>query len=102
MSGLIVVFLWFDTHDVAQNVTTAWLLGGTNIVLSVSRIRSSMCYFSLKFCLQGGGVIDGNGLVWWEAYATNPDAGVAGGSSLTFARPIPLTIYQGTVRASIN
>jgi polygalacturonase len=30
--------------------------------------------------------------VWWNYFAANPNAGVAGGSSRTFARPVPLTI----------
>ncbi|GJJ09196.1 hypothetical protein Clacol_003418 [Clathrus columnatus] len=57
-----------------QNATTFWLLGGTNLHLS------------------GGGTIDGNGQIWWDAFASNGNAGVAGASSLTFARPVPLTI----------
>lgn len=32
------------------------------------------------------------GQVWWEAFARNGQAGVAGGSSRVFARPIPLAI----------
>ncbi len=32
-------------------------------------------------------------LTWWDYYALHkPNAGVAGGSSRTFARPIPLTV----------
>lgn len=33
-----------------------------------------------------------SGQVWWEAFAQNGQAGVAGGSSRVFARPIPLAI----------
>jgi len=61
-----------------QNATTFWLLGGTNIHL------------------YGGGTIDGNGQVWWDTLANNHNTGTAGGSSTTFARPIPLTIYNST------
>ncbi|WVQ98574.1 hypothetical protein IAU59_005701 [Kwoniella sp. CBS 9459] len=57
-----------------QNATTAWLLQGDGITL------------------HGGGTIDGNGQVWWNYFATNKNKGVAGGSSRTFARPIPLTV----------
>ncbi|GJJ10571.1 hypothetical protein Clacol_004798 [Clathrus columnatus] len=57
-----------------QNATTFWLLGGTNLHLF------------------GGGTIDGNGQIWWDTFASNGEAGVAGGSSTVFARPVPLTI----------
>jgi len=60
-----------------QNATTAWLLSGTNITLF------------------GGGTIDGNGQVWYDGLATG-GAGVAGGSSTTFARPVPLTVANST------
>ncbi|GJE94846.1 glycoside hydrolase family 28 protein [Phanerochaete sordida] len=61
-----------------QNATTFWFLSGNNIHL------------------YGGGTIDGNGQVWWDAFAANPNAGTAGGSSRTFARPIPLTVGNST------
>ena len=76
--------------------TTFWFLSGRDIHL------------------YGGGTIDGNGQVWWDAFnnshvSTSPtsrfqlaflifmlkfgkNSGTAGGSSLTFARPIPLTV----------
>lgn len=57
-----------------QNATTFWLLGGNNIHV------------------YGGGTIDGNGQIWWDEFASNGDAGVAGGSSTTFSRPVPLTV----------
>jgi len=57
-----------------QNATTFWFLSGQNIHL------------------HGPGTIDGNGQVWWDTFNTTQDAGTAGGSSTTFARPIPLTI----------
>ncbi|KAJ3552519.1 hypothetical protein NM688_g4112 [Phlebia brevispora] len=58
-----------------QNATTFWFLSGSHI------------------CMHGGGTINGNGQVWWDALSTNgQDAGTAGGSSRTFARPIPLTV----------
>ncbi|KAG8852227.1 hypothetical protein FRB96_008873 [Tulasnella sp. 330] len=61
-----------------QNATTFFFLSGTNIYL------------------HGGGTIDGNGQLWWNTYEANKNAGVAGGSSTTFARPIPLTIGNAT------
>jgi len=61
-----------------QNATTFWFLSGNNIHL------------------YGGGTIDGNGQVWWDTFATNNNAGTAGGSSTTFARPIPLTVGNST------
>ncbi|KZT03751.1 glycoside hydrolase family 28 protein [Laetiporus sulphureus 93-53] len=57
-----------------QNATTFWFLSGDNIHL------------------YGGGTIDGNGQVWWDEYAISGDSGTAGGSSTTFARPVPLTV----------
>ncbi|KAL7414444.1 pectin lyase-like protein [Mrakia frigida] len=57
-----------------QNATTFWLLSGTGITLS------------------GGGTIDANGQIWWEQFARSGNAGVAGGSSRTFSRPVPLTV----------
>ncbi|EIN05315.1 hypothetical protein PUNSTDRAFT_146014 [Punctularia strigosozonata HHB-11173 SS5] len=57
-----------------QNATTFWFLSGDNIHL------------------YGGGTLDGNGQVWWEHQAAFPNAGTAGGSSRTFARPVPLTV----------
>ncbi|WWC69721.1 uncharacterized protein I206_103664 [Kwoniella pini CBS 10737] len=57
-----------------QNATTYWFFGGSGITL------------------HGGGTIDANGQTWWDYYAQNPSAGVAGGSSRVFARPIPLTV----------
>jgi galacturan 1,4-alpha-galacturonidase len=68
--------------------------------------------------MNGGGTIDGNGQIWWfvppsekaasradadfplllvplsdrEAFARNKNRGVAGGSSRTFSRPIPLVV----------
>lgn len=61
-----------------QNATTFWFLSGNNIHL------------------YGGGTIDGNGQVWWDALANNNNAGTAGGSSRTFARPVPLTVGNST------
>ncbi|KIJ37292.1 glycoside hydrolase family 28 protein [Sphaerobolus stellatus SS14] len=61
-----------------QNATTFWLLGGQNLHMF------------------GGGTIDGNGQVWWDTFASNNNAGTAGGSSTTFARPVPLTIFNST------
>lgn len=40
--------------------------------------------------------MDGNGQIWWDALANNHDSGAAGGSSRTFARPIPLTVGNAT------
>ncbi|KAK7686032.1 hypothetical protein QCA50_010843 [Cerrena zonata] len=57
-----------------QNATTFWFLSGNNIHL------------------YGGGTIDGNGQVWWDTFNRTHNAGTAGGSSTTFARPIPLTV----------
>ncbi|KZT22387.1 glycoside hydrolase family 28 protein [Neolentinus lepideus HHB14362 ss-1] len=61
-----------------QNATTFWFLSGNNIHL------------------YGGGTLDSNGQVWWDAYATNQNSGTAGGSSRTFARPVPLTVGNAT------
>ncbi|KZO90302.1 glycoside hydrolase family 28 protein [Calocera viscosa TUFC12733] len=61
-----------------QNATTAWLLGGNNITL------------------YGGGTIDGNGQVWYDGLKTIGSTGTAGGSSTTFARPVPLTIFNSS------
>ncbi|RDX42441.1 pectin lyase-like protein [Lentinus brumalis] len=61
-----------------QNATTAWWLSGKDIHL------------------YGGGTIDGNGQVWWDTYNNTHDSGTAGGSSRTFARPIPLTVGNST------
>ncbi|KAI0087365.1 pectin lyase-like protein [Irpex rosettiformis] len=57
-----------------QNATTFWFLSGQNIHM------------------YGGGTIDGNGQVWWDTFNNSHNAGTAGGSSRTFARPIPLTV----------
>ena len=67
--------------------------------------------------MHGGGTLDANGQVWWDALASSnvcllgfrqcygliwitdkpvQDVGVAGGSSRTFARPVPLTIGNAT------
>ena len=68
--------------------------------------------------MYGGGTIDGNGQVWWDtlnnthvrrsipvnhekAHSLVTDVsiqntGTAGGSSTTFARPIPLTVGNST------
>ncbi|KAL1949040.1 hypothetical protein VTO73DRAFT_10846 [Trametes versicolor] len=59
---------------VYQNATTFWFLSGNNIHL------------------YGGGTLDGNGQVWWDTFNNSHNAGTAGGSSTTFARPIPLTV----------
>ncbi|KAI8972908.1 pectin lyase-like protein [Trametes punicea] len=59
---------------VYQNATTFWFLSGNNIHL------------------YGGGTIDGNGQVWWDTLNNTHNAGTAGGSSTTFARPVPLTV----------
>ncbi|KAG9041854.1 hypothetical protein FS837_011650 [Tulasnella sp. UAMH 9824] len=66
------------TLSAYQNATTFWFLSGNNIYL------------------HGPGTIDGNGQIWWDTYATSKDSGVAGGSSTTFARPIPLTVGNAT------
>lgn len=78
--------------------TTFWFLSGNNIHL------------------YGGGTLDGNGQVWWDTYnnthvsiknslssahsdsheCLSQDSGTAGGSSTTFARPIPLTVGNAT------
>ncbi|PSR76762.1 hypothetical protein PHLCEN_2v8214 [Hermanssonia centrifuga] len=57
-----------------QNATTFWFLSGE------------------KIQMHGGGTIDGNGQVWYDALANSSDTGTAGGSSRTFARPVPLTV----------
>ncbi|GBE83849.1 Probable exopolygalacturonase [Sparassis crispa] len=57
-----------------QNATTFWFLSGTNIHM------------------YGGGTIDGNGQVWYDTLNETSNAGTAGGSSITFARPVPLTV----------
>lgn len=64
--------------------------------------------------MYGGGTIDGNGQVWWDTLNNThvrppellllphilticlQDSGTAGGSSTTFARPIPLTVGNAT------
>ncbi|KAM5537637.1 hypothetical protein V8D89_008715 [Ganoderma adspersum] len=61
-----------------QNATTFWFLSGNNIHLF------------------GGGTLDGNGQVWWDTFNNTHDSGTAGGSSTTFARPIPLTVGNAT------
>ncbi|PCH35370.1 hypothetical protein WOLCODRAFT_80111 [Wolfiporia cocos MD-104 SS10] len=57
-----------------QNATTFWFLSGDHIHL------------------YGGGTIDGNGQVWYDYFNITQESGTAGSSTLTFARPIPLTI----------
>ncbi|EIW74312.1 hypothetical protein CONPUDRAFT_133182 [Coniophora puteana RWD-64-598 SS2] len=59
-----------------QNATTYWFFSGDNLHL------------------YGGGTIDGNGQVWWDY--PNKTVGTAGGSSTTFARPVPLTVGNAT------
>ncbi|KAH8103049.1 pectin lyase fold/virulence factor [Cristinia sonorae] len=61
-----------------QNATTAWFLSGN------------------KIHLYGGGTLDGNGQLWWDTYNISKNSGTAGGSSRTFARPIPLTVGNAT------
>lgn len=84
-------------HICYNLVTTFWLFQGANITL------------------HGGGTIDGNGQVWWDAFAIDENGGVSvchlssivyalsccaynvmlqipAGSSRGFSRPIPLTI----------
>ncbi|KAI0325169.1 pectin lyase-like protein [Cubamyces sp. BRFM 1775] len=61
-----------------QNATTFWFLSGNNIHM------------------YGGGTIDGNGQVWWDTLNNTHNSGTAGGSSTTFARPIPLTVGNAT------
>ncbi|EKM57997.1 glycoside hydrolase family 28 protein [Phanerochaete carnosa HHB-10118-sp] len=61
-----------------QNASTAWFLSGNNILL------------------HGGGTLDANGQVWYDAFASSNDAGTAGGSSTTFERPVPLTVGNST------
>ncbi|KAI9065287.1 glycoside hydrolase family 28 protein [Trametes sanguinea] len=63
---------------VYQNATTFWFLSGNNIHM------------------YGGGTIDGNGQVWWDTLNNTHNSGTAGGSSTTFARPIPLTVGNAT------
>ncbi|KAJ8474976.1 hypothetical protein ONZ51_g6872 [Trametes cubensis] len=58
--------------------TTFWFLSGNNIHM------------------YGGGTIDGNGQVWWDTLNNTHNSGTAGGSSTTFARPIPLTVGNAT------
>ncbi|EJU00154.1 hypothetical protein DACRYDRAFT_127566 [Dacryopinax primogenitus] len=48
----------------------------------------------LRFPQYGGGTIDGNGQVWYDGLTTGGSTGVAGGSSTTFARPVPLTVFN--------
>ncbi|KAL4072085.1 pectin lyase fold/virulence factor [Scleroderma citrinum] len=57
-----------------QNASTFWFLSGDHIHLF------------------GGGTLNGNGQVWWDALANNQSIGVAGVSSTTFARPVLLTV----------
>ncbi|KIJ62472.1 glycoside hydrolase family 28 protein [Hydnomerulius pinastri MD-312] len=66
-----------------QNATTYWFLSGDNIHL------------------YGGGTLDANGQVWWDypnkarlssLECIKCTVGTAGGSSRTFARPVPLTV----------
>lgn len=71
-----VTFLSFAALLIIR--TTAWFLTGSNIHL------------------YGGGTLDGNGQIWWDTYAANGDSGAAGGSSRTFARPVPLTVGNAT------
>ncbi|KAK8870023.1 hypothetical protein IAR55_000593 [Kwoniella newhampshirensis] len=61
-----------------QNSTTYWFFQGDGVTL------------------HGGGTIDANGQTWWDYFAQHRNAGVAGGSSRTFARPIPLTVGNAT------
>ncbi|KIP03359.1 glycoside hydrolase family 28 protein [Phlebiopsis gigantea 11061_1 CR5-6] len=61
-----------------QNSTTFWFLSGNNIHI------------------YGGGTIDGNGQVWYDALASSNNKATAGASTLSFARPIPLTIGNST------
>ncbi|KAH9940304.1 pectin lyase-like protein [Amylocystis lapponica] len=61
-----------------QNATTFWFLSGNNIHV------------------YGGGTIDGNGQVWYDTFNITKNAGTAGGSSRTFARPVPLTVGNAT------
>ncbi|OBZ67469.1 putative exopolygalacturonase X [Grifola frondosa] len=46
--------------------------------------------------LYGGGTLDGNGQVWWDTLNNSHNTGTAGGSSTTFARPVPLTVGNAT------
>lgn len=89
---LIVSSSTYEVWRLTYLRTTFWFLSGNNIHL------------------YGGGTIDGNGQVWWDTFnnshaslfssptrSTRADfssqnAGTAGGSSTTFARPIPLTV----------
>jgi galacturan 1,4-alpha-galacturonidase len=80
-----------------QNATTYWFFEGHDVTF------------------HGGGTITANGqrewrrrrrrlllllpaladaslLVWWDIFAQSQNKGVAGGSSTTFARPVPLTV----------
>ncbi|KAI9636877.1 glycoside hydrolase family 28 protein [Dioszegia hungarica] len=61
-----------------QNATTYWFFEGHGATL------------------HGGGTITANGQAWWEYFARSNNKGVAGGSSTTFARPIPLVIGNST------
>ncbi|CCL99569.1 uncharacterized protein FIBRA_01587 [Fibroporia radiculosa] len=57
-----------------QNATTFWFMSGNDIHIF------------------GGGTIDGNGQVWYDAFNETQNEGTAGSSTLTFARPVILTI----------
>ncbi|PCH35371.1 glycoside hydrolase family 28 protein [Wolfiporia cocos MD-104 SS10] len=57
-----------------QNTTTFWFISGDDIHL------------------YGGGTIDGNGQVWYDYFNLTGESGTAGSSTLTFARPVTLTI----------
>ncbi|RSH95621.1 hypothetical protein EHS25_000713 [Saitozyma podzolica] len=57
-----------------QNATTYWFFEGHDVTF------------------HGGGTITANGQLWWDIFAQSQNKGVAGGSSTTFARPVPLTV----------
>ncbi|EED84983.1 hypothetical protein POSPLDRAFT_105711 [Postia placenta Mad-698-R] len=57
-----------------QNSTTFWFLSGNDVHIF------------------GGGTIDGNGQVWYDTFNVTQNSGTAGSSTLSFARPIVLTI----------
>ncbi|OCF72151.1 hypothetical protein I204_07416 [Kwoniella mangroviensis CBS 8886] len=74
-----------------QNATTYWFFRQA-ITIYHESTKLTILYSGSGITLHGGGTIDANGQTWWDYYAQNKNAGVAGGSSRTFARPIPLTV----------
>ena len=56
-------------------------------VVALLLLMAKVSHFSMQ---QRRLVIDPS--AWWDIYALNQNKGVAGGSSTTFARPVPLTV----------